>query len=157
MKCKFCGAELDEASPAFCPECGKAQSEPQAQPVSAEEPVTCEAAPEAETEAAPEAEAGAAPEAEASAQPEPAAPEKEKSGKTALICGVAIAALLIVIALICVRIFKDRAPAGPAAEPGGTLSQEDTQTPAGEDTEAPVSEDAEPETESETEEKSDEE
>ena len=88
MKCKFCGAELDEASPAFCPECGKAQSEP----ASAGEPVTCEAAPEAETEAAPEA--------EASAQPEPAAPEKEKSGKTALICGVAIAALLIVIALI---------------------------------------------------------
>ena len=133
MKCKFCGAELDEASPAFCPECGKAQSEP----ASAGEPVTCEAAPEAE--------AGAAPEAEASAQPEPAAPEKGKSGKTALICGVAIAALLIVIALICVRIFKDRAPAGPAAEPGGTLSQEDTQTPAGEDTEAPASEDAEPE------------
>lgn len=127
MKCKFCEAELDEAS-SLCPVCGRDNEEPVSQEVPAEDQVTEETTAE-ETAFADEDAVFAEGETEA-----PAKKSKMSGGKLALILGLSVVAVAVVAALIWASL-------RPSADPDPTDGSTD---PSMETTEATIPADGNP-------------
>ena len=105
--------------------------QPEAAAACADEPQT-ESAPEAAQDAQPEAPAET--EAPIKAEPQPEPPKKKPN--LPLILGIAIAALVIIIALLIVRIVHSAKPADTDTTPAGDAAVSDTEAPA--DSETPA-------------------
>ena len=99
--------------------------QPEAAAACADEPQT-ESAPEAAQDAQPEAPTET--EAPIKAEPQPEPPKKKPN--LPLILGIAIAALVIIIALLIVRIAHSAKPADTDSAPAGDTAGSDTEAPA---------------------------
>ena len=128
MNCKYCGAEMPEDKN-FCPECGKAQTE-EADAAETEAEQTAETTEAEPTETQQQTAGQAAPAQDAPKAETPKEPDgKQEKKKTAWLLSVAIAALVIIIALLVVKIVRDsQQPETLPAEGGETVVDTDDGT-----------------------------